>query len=72
MATTTRSAGRQPDVDATSYVLDVGVQVTSGYTGSHTDFINARAIIPDNGGSFAARECLRVTPRVYGIYKVAD
>ena len=39
---------------ATSYVLDVGVQVTSGYTGSHTDFINALAIIPDNGGSFTA------------------
>jgi hypothetical protein len=37
---------------ATSYVLDVGIQVTSGYTGAKTDFIDGLAIIPDNNGSF--------------------
>jgi len=43
---------------ATSYVLDVGIQVSNNYLvahggpGSKTDFINALAIIPDNNGSF--------------------
>ena len=43
---------------ATSYVLDVGVQVTNNYLtanggpGSTTDRIDALAIIPDNNGSF--------------------
>jgi hypothetical protein len=45
---------------ATSYVLDVGVQVTSNYLttnggpGSSTDFISALSIIPDNNGSMTA------------------
>lgn len=39
---------------ATSYVLDVGVQVQDGYTGSKTDFLNALAIIPDNNGTFSS------------------
>lgn len=37
---------------ATSYVLDVGIQVTSNYTGSTTDYINGLAIVPDNNSSF--------------------
>lgn len=37
---------------ATSYVLDVGLQVTPSYTGSTTDSINGLAIIPNNQGSF--------------------
>jgi len=37
---------------ATSYVLDVGIQVTNDYTGSKSDFIDGLAIIPDNSGSF--------------------
>ncbi len=37
---------------ATSYVLDVGIQVTSGYIGSTTDFVSALSIIPDNNSSF--------------------
>jgi hypothetical protein len=37
---------------ATSYVLDVGIQVTDGYTGSKTDFLDALAIIPDNTSTF--------------------
>ena len=43
---------------ATSYVLDVGIQVTNNYLttnggpGHNTDFINGLAIIPDNDGSF--------------------
>lgn len=39
---------------ATSYVLDVGVQVTSSYTGSTVDSINGLAIIPDNQKSFTS------------------
>ena len=45
---------------ATSYVLDVGVQVTNNYLtanggpGSVTDFINGLAIIPDNNGTFTS------------------
>jgi hypothetical protein len=39
---------------ATSYVLNVGIQVTSGYTGSVVNSINGLAIIPDNQGSFTA------------------
>jgi hypothetical protein len=39
---------------ATSYVLDVGVQVTSGYTGSTIDSIKTLAIIPDNQKSFSS------------------
>jgi len=45
---------------ATSYVLDVGIQVSNNYLttnggpGSNTDFVNALAIIPDNSGSFTA------------------
>jgi hypothetical protein len=39
---------------ATSYVLDVGIQVTNNYTGSKTDFINGLAVIPDNNSSFTA------------------
>ena len=39
---------------ATSYVLDVGIQVTSNYTGSKTDFIDGLAIIPDNSGTFTS------------------
>ena len=45
---------------ATSYVLDVGIQVTSNYLtanggpGQNSDFINGLAIIPDNNGSFTA------------------
>jgi len=38
---------------ANSYVLDVGIQVTSGYTGRTTDLIDGLAIIPDNQGSSA-------------------
>jgi hypothetical protein len=34
-----------------TYTLDVGIQVTAGYTGSTSDFINALAIIPDNNSS---------------------
>ena len=37
---------------ATSYVLDVGIQVTTDYTGSKSDFINGLAVIPDNSGTF--------------------
>ena len=36
---------------ATSYNLEVDIQVTSSYTGSITDSINGLAIIPDNQGS---------------------
>jgi len=36
----------------TSYVLDVSIQVTSGYTGNASDFINALSIIPDNNSPF--------------------
>ena len=42
---------------ATSYVLDVGIQVTNNYLvandgpGSHSDYINGLAIIPDNNGT---------------------
>jgi hypothetical protein len=39
---------------ATSYVLDVGVQVTTGYTGSTIDSIKGLAIIPDNQKSFTS------------------
>ena len=39
---------------ATSYVLDVGVQVTSGYTGSTIDSIKGLAVIPDNQKSFTS------------------
>jgi len=39
---------------ATSYVLDVGIQVTSGYTGSTGDYINGLAIIPDNNSSITS------------------
>ena len=37
---------------ATSYVLDVGIQVTDNYTGSKTDFLDALAIIPNNNSTF--------------------
>ena len=37
---------------ATSYVLDVGIQVTDSYTGSKSDFLDALAVIPDNSSSF--------------------
>jgi len=39
---------------ATSYVLDVGIQVTNNYTGSKTDFIDGLAIVPDSNGSFTS------------------
>lgn len=45
---------------ATSYVLDVGVEVTNNYLtanggpGSTSDFINGLAIIPDNSSSYTA------------------
>ena len=39
---------------ATSYVLDVGIQVTNDYTGSKTDFIDGLAVIPDNSSSFTS------------------
>lgn len=39
---------------ATSYVLNVGVQVTSGYTGSTTDSIKGLAVIPDVQKSFTS------------------
>jgi hypothetical protein len=39
---------------ATSYVLDVGIQVTQNYTGSVVDTFDGLAIIPDNKGSFTA------------------
>jgi hypothetical protein len=39
---------------ATSYVLDVGIQVNSGYTGNTTDFINALSVVPDNNSTFSA------------------
>jgi hypothetical protein len=45
---------------ATSYVLDVGIQVTSNYLtanggpGSYSDFINGLAIIPDNTGTMTS------------------
>lgn len=43
---------------ATSYVLDVGIQATTSYTGSVVDAINGLAIIPDNQGSFTAGSLL--------------
>jgi hypothetical protein len=39
---------------ATSYVLDVGIQVTDNYIGSKTDFLDALAVIPDNNNSFTS------------------
>jgi hypothetical protein len=39
---------------ATTYDLEVDIQVTKSYTGSITDSINGLAIIPDNNGSFTA------------------
>ena len=39
---------------ATTYDLEVDIQVTNSYTGSITDSINGLAIIPDNSGSFTA------------------
>ena len=43
---------------ATSYNLEVDIQVTNSYTGSITDSINGLAIIPDNQGSFTAASLL--------------
>jgi hypothetical protein len=49
---------------ATSYVLDVGIQVTSNYLtanggpGSNSDFINALSVIPDNQESSTAASLL--------------
>ena len=49
---------------ATSYVLDVGIEVTSNYLttnggpGSLSDHINALAIIPDNSGTFTSASLL--------------
>jgi hypothetical protein len=39
---------------ATSYVLDVGVQVTSSYTGSKTDFMDGLSIIPDTSSTLTS------------------
>jgi len=39
---------------ATSYVLDVGVQVTSSYTGSTVDSIKGLSLIPDNQKTFSS------------------
>lgn len=39
---------------ATSYVLSVGIQVTSNYTGGVVDTIDALALVPNNQGSFTA------------------
>jgi hypothetical protein len=52
---------------ATSYVLDVGVQVTSGYTGNKTDYINALAIIPDNSSSFTSATLTGKPAGVWGL-----
>jgi hypothetical protein len=43
---------------ATSYVLDVGIQATTKYTGSVVDAVNGLAIIPDNQGSFTSSSLL--------------
>ena len=39
---------------ATSYILDVGIQATAGYTGGKADTIDDLAIIPDNQHSYTA------------------
>jgi hypothetical protein len=52
---------------ATSYVLDVGIQVTTGYTGSNSDFINALAVIPDNSGTFTGAT---LTGRPAGVWSL--
>ena len=39
---------------ATSYILDVGIQATAGYTGNKIDTIDDLAIIPDNQHSYTA------------------
>lgn len=39
---------------ATSYILDVGIQAQTSYTGSAVDTIDDLAIIPDNQHSFTA------------------
>ena len=46
----------------TSYVLDVGIQVSTNYTGNVTDFIDAISIIPDNNSSFTGTPTLTGSP----------
>jgi hypothetical protein len=48
-------------------VLDVGIQVTSGYTGNTTDFLDGLAITPDNQGSSAGA---RLTGQPGGIWNL--
>jgi hypothetical protein len=43
---------------ATTFSLEVDVQVTNSYTGSMTDSINGLAIIPDTNGSFTSASLL--------------